>query len=139
MEELHPLFRDEVPSTSELRTNYIYSALVEISVEKNNVSRSKQSIGPKSEKDVVKVNKISQESKSISKDGNKKVKGRYQRHLNRINSTKQKIRRKRELNSKDTETEDSNDNKDNTNEAREVAEMDMCMSIWSNKQLFHEK
>ncbi|KAH7649998.1 hypothetical protein FG379_001842 [Cryptosporidium bovis] len=139
MEEIHPLFRDEVPSKNELRNNDIYSALIELSTEGDISNSNNKQVECKDEKNVTGTNKISHSSKPIFKDRNNKAKGRYQRHLNRINSTKLRIMIEKESNSADIKMDDLETNADNAKEAREIAEMNLCMSIWSNKKLFSEK
>ncbi|KAH8582015.1 uncharacterized protein ELE39_003174 [Cryptosporidium sp. chipmunk genotype I] len=140
MDELHPLFRNDVPSTSELRSNEIYSALVEISTQKvQDISTNSRK--PQSSKVDKDSSKISVISKSINKTHNseKYIKGRYQRHLNKIKAKKSKMEQEKNqeyLNSTIAENHQvTNDCCDHQQE-KEFAEMELCMSIWSNKNTF---
>ncbi|KAJ1611137.1 hypothetical protein OIY81_47 [Cryptosporidium canis] len=138
MDELHPLFRNDVPSADELKSNDVYSALVEISAQKPGESSVQRKHPP-----LPTVNKISSKVSSISKGiqkvhpSERHIKGRYQRHLNRVRATRSMIERKRDQEQVDNKVENhSSTESGHDQERRELAEMELCMSIWSNKDVF---
>ncbi|PPS98112.1 Uncharacterized protein GY17_00000651 [Cryptosporidium hominis] len=142
MDELHPLFRNNVPSTSELKSNEIYSALVEISAQKvqdtsTNENRSQLSKVDKNS------SKISVLSKGINKTHNSEryIKGRYQRHLDKIKATKSRMEQEKSQDYLDNITSKNHqvtDDHHHDQQVKELAEMELCMSIWSNKNIFSE-
>lgn len=141
MDELHPLFRNDIPSTNELRSNDIYSALVEISAQKTqNISKnSRKSHLSKVNRD---SSRVSVTSRGINKTYNseKHIKSRYQRHLNKIKTTKLNMEQERkQVILDDIITENHpNTNDSHYQEEKELAEMELCMSIWSNKKTISE-
>ncbi|OII73648.1 uncharacterized protein cubi_03446 [Cryptosporidium ubiquitum] len=139
MDELHPLFRSDVPSTNELRSNDIYSALVEISTQKSQ-NTSKNNARFHSSKADKNLSEVSVISKSINKKYNceKHIKSRYKRHLNKIKATKLNMEQEKRQEIPDNiSTEDHSNTNDinNDKEEREFAEMELCMSIWSSKNV----
>lgn len=134
MDELHPLFRNDVPSTDELKSNDVYSALIEISAQK---AQDKSMQGRKPPQ----PSKVSTNSKGIDKTSRsgKHIKGRYQRHLSMIRATRSKIEKEKSqemINNNmegNSNTKESSSNEQQHQERKELAEMEICMSIWSNK------
>ncbi|KAK9170904.1 hypothetical protein CmeUKMEL1_14950 [Cryptosporidium meleagridis] len=141
MDELHPLFRNNVPSNSELKSNEIYSALVEISSQKVQ-DTSKNKIKSQLTKVDQNLSKISALSKGINKTHNseKYIKSRYQRHIEKIKATRSRMEQEKSqddpgnIASKNHQVTD--DRRDQ--QVKELAEMELCMSIWSNKNIFSE-
>lgn len=137
MDELHPLFRDDVPSTDELKSNDVYSALVEISAQKAQTKFSQSRKPPQ-------PSKVSTASKGINKTSRseKYLKGRYQRHLSMIRATMSKLEEEKNQEILDDNKTESHSNADEGSsnekhqERKELAEMEICMSIWSNKDTF---
>ncbi|KAF7456373.1 hypothetical protein HWI79_3072 [Cryptosporidium felis] len=140
MDELHPLFRNDIPSTGELRSNDVYSALVEISSQKEVRDIPEDLLVKPTPKEEREFCKVSVSSRTINKvvKLERNLKGKYQRHLSKVKETKSRLEAKKLEKALQDVKESRETPIMNNSDEKELAEMEICMSLWSNKNLFPE-
>ncbi|OII76951.1 hypothetical protein cand_022940 [Cryptosporidium andersoni] len=132
--QLHPLFRDEIPTKDELTSNHVYSALVEINSENSNQDETMFEYDPNNYKERS-IEDITQDQVFNSLKTNK-YNGKYQSHLERLKKTRRNTKNQSFIKCQvpiQAKGKTLNFNIATQKKDREISELEICMSLWSKK------